>query len=95
MKKCTFYKVYILGQKLYLSGKNYENCQTTDIIFSTSEDYGFILYDWSHLFSLVNWVRVRVIVFNATFSIFQLYRGGKFYWWMKPAKTPTCRKSLK
>ena len=35
------------------------------------------------------WVRVRVMVFNDTFkniSIFflYLYRGGQFYWWMKP-----------
>ena len=22
--------------------------------------------------------------FNATFKIFQLYRGGQFYWWIKP-----------
>jgi hypothetical protein len=86
MAKCIFYKVYILGQKLYLSGKKYENCQATGIIFSTSEDYGLILYDWSRLFSLVIWVRVRVIVLNATFSIFQFNRGRKFYWWMKPAK---------
>ena len=26
--------------------------------------------------------RFMVIVFNAT--ILQLYRGGQFYWWMKP-----------
>ena len=25
-------------------------------------------------------------------TVFQLYRGGQFYWWRKPA---TCRKSLK
>ena len=29
------------------------------------------------------WVRVRVMVLNATFKIFQLCRGGQFYWWRK------------
>jgi len=29
---------------------------------------------------LVGWF----MVFNATFTIFQLYHGGQFYWWGKP-----------
>jgi hypothetical protein len=29
-------------------------------------------------------VSVRAMVFNTTFTILQLYRGGHLYWWEKP-----------
>ena len=36
------------------------------------------------------WVRIRVMVFNATFNNISLYIGCQFYWWRKqeyPEKT--------
>ena len=33
-----------------------------------------------HWFAMGLWV----MMFNATSTILQLYRGGQFYWWRKP-----------
>ena len=39
-------------------------------------------------------VRIRVMLLMPLSTIFQLYRGGQYYWWRDRRKPPTCRKLL-
>ena len=44
------------------------------------------LYIAQHMKVYLQYFRFGLMVFNATFNIFQLYRRSQFYWWRKPKK---------